>query len=86
MKQVRSNPNTSALNVGPLHDDVKPHCKKIIENPGLLLNPDATHAMGVLYGMLWERPEAFYIIHSMLPTLSHLSNVLVAFFEGALET
>jgi hypothetical protein len=86
MKQVCSNSKTSALDLGPLHDDVKSHCKKIIGNPGLLLDPDVTHTMGALYGMLWERSEAFYTIHSMLLTLPHLSNVLVAFFEGALET
>jgi hypothetical protein len=86
MKQVRSNPKTNAFNLGPLYDVVKSHYKKIIENPSLLLNPDATHTMEALYGMLWERPEVFYTIYSMLPILPHLSNVLVAFFEGALET
>jgi len=86
MKQVRGNPETSALDLGPLHDDVKSHCKKIIENPGLLLDLDATYVSGALYSKPWERPEAFYAIHSMLPTLPHLSGALVAFFEGALET
>ena len=86
MKQVHGNPETSALDLGPLHDDVKSHCKKIIENPGLLLDLDATYVSGALYGKPWERPEAFYAIHSMLPTLPHLSGALVAFFEGALET
>ena len=86
MKQVHSNPETSALDLGSLHDDVKSHCKKIIENPDLLLNPDATYTSGALYGKPWERPEAFYAIHSMLPTLPHLSDALVTFFKGALET
>ena len=80
MKQVRGNPETSALDLGPLHDDIKSHCKRIIENPGLLLDPDATHISGALYGKPWERPEAFYAVHSMLPTLPHLLNALVAFF------
>ena len=32
---------TNVLNLGPLHDKVKAHCQAIINNPDLLLAPDA---------------------------------------------
>ena len=76
MKQICGNPETSAFDLGLLHDDVKSHCKKIIENPCLLLDLDATYILEALYGKPWERPEAFYAIHFMLPTLPHLSGAL----------
>jgi hypothetical protein len=54
MKQVCGDAKTSALDLGPLHDDVKSHCKAIIENPGLLLDSDASYMTGVLYGKAWD--------------------------------
>lgn len=44
------------------------------------------YAMATFDSKLWECPEAFYAVHQLLPTLQHVDQLLVAFFEGALET
>src|SRR6266849_5619527 len=72
MKQVRGDTTASALDLGPLHDDVKAHCKAIINAPGLLLDAEASNVTGALFGELWERPEAFYTVHALKPMLPHL--------------
>ncbi len=86
MKQVQGDTTASALDLGPLHDDVKAHCKAIINAPGLLLDAEASNVTGALFGELWECPEAFYTVHALKPMLPHLGGALVAFFEGALDT
>ncbi|OBZ67070.1 hypothetical protein A0H81_13053 [Grifola frondosa] len=74
------------LDLGPLHDKLKAHCCRVIEKPSLLLAPDASYELGSLDGKLWERPDAFYAVQRLRSALPHLQGVLVAFFEGALET
>ncbi|KAH9911133.1 uncharacterized protein B0H18DRAFT_893518 [Fomitopsis serialis] len=37
-------------------------------------------------GLPWERPEVFYCIQKIIPSLPHLRRALIAFFTGALET
>ncbi|TFK79123.1 hypothetical protein K466DRAFT_506106 [Polyporus arcularius HHB13444] len=88
MRAVRGPDQLSAniLDQGPLHERVKAHCRRIIENPDLLLSPDATYTTGSLDGQLWDRPEVHYTVLRMAPTLPHLRGALVAFFTGALET
>ncbi|TFY78907.1 hypothetical protein EWM64_g5098, partial [Hericium alpestre] len=88
LREVRSadQKHTNVLDLGPLHEKVIAHCRKIIENSDILLASDATHEEGTLDGQNWERPEAFYVVQKLKGDLPHLSNVLVAFFEGALET
>jgi hypothetical protein len=88
MRQVRGpgQEKTNILTLGPLHEKVKAHIRKIIENPDLLLAPDASYESGALDGKVWERPEAFYAVQAMLSTLPHIRGALIAFFKGALET
>ncbi|KAF8157912.1 hypothetical protein B0H34DRAFT_674423 [Crassisporium funariophilum] len=74
------------LDLGPLHKKVKAHCIKIIDNPTLLLAANTSHTAGTLDGKLWQRPEAFYAVHQMAPTLPHLELCLVALYRGALKT
>jgi hypothetical protein len=86
MKHVRGDENANALDLGPFHEKVKAHCRAIINNPDILLAPAASHIMGNLSGEPWDRPEGFYAVHALMPTLPHLRQALVAFFEGALDT
>ncbi|KAF8059514.1 hypothetical protein FPV67DRAFT_1426248 [Lyophyllum atratum] len=87
MRSVRvSGVQKNALDLKPLHVEVKVHCNAIIDKPTLLLAPDASHMTGSLDGKLWERPEVFYAIHQLAPSLPHLEPCLVAFFRGALDT
>jgi len=65
---------------------VKSDCVAIIHNPGLLLDSDASHTSGCLFGEAWEQPEAFYAVHALMLDLSHIRGALIAFFTGALAT
>ncbi|KAJ7432104.1 hypothetical protein B0H11DRAFT_1890622 [Mycena galericulata] len=78
--------HTNILTLGPLHSRLLAHLRLIISQPALLCGPEASFETGALDGKPWERPEAIYAILALAPTLPHLQGVLVAFFEGALET
>ncbi|KDN43886.1 hypothetical protein RSAG8_05879, partial [Rhizoctonia solani AG-8 WAC10335] len=85
IKHVRtSHPN--ALTLGPFHERVKQHCRVIISNPNLLIASDASAATGALDGQPWDRPDVIYNILSLIPILPNIRPILVAFFQGALET
>ncbi|KAI0661679.1 hypothetical protein C8Q70DRAFT_966523 [Cubamyces menziesii] len=88
LREVRGPDQLSAniLDLGPLHDRVKAHCRRIIDNPSLLLSPETCFDTGSMDGELWERPEAIYAILRLAPSLPHLEQALVAFFRGALGT
>ena len=88
MRAVRGPDQLSAniLDQGPLHERVKLHCRRIIDNPDLLLSPNTSYATGTLDGQPWDCPEVIYTILRMAPSLPHLQGALVAFFTGALET
>jgi hypothetical protein len=81
LKCVQNDTSASALDLGPLHDDVKSHCAAIIDNPGLKLDDDASHTLGCLFGDAWEQPEAFYAVHALMPQLPHIKGALIAFFK-----
>jgi hypothetical protein len=74
------------LDLGPLHLQVEQHMEKVIANPDILVSPDATYVTGAMDAKEWERPDAVAIILQNVHELPHLSEVLVAFFNGALET
>ncbi|KAF8869688.1 hypothetical protein BD779DRAFT_1614354 [Infundibulicybe gibba] len=76
----------NALELGPLHERVSAHCAAIIANPQLLLAPDADFTRGALDGSVWERPEAFFSVQLLAPSLPDLEGCLISCFEGALET
>ena len=78
--------NINVLDLGLLHEWVQTHCQNIINNSNLLLSPEASHETGSMDGLIWERPEAFYVIQSMAADLPHLHGATIAFFEGALQT
>jgi len=37
----------------------------------------------LLFGDLWEKPEAFYAVHALMPKLPNIEGALVTFFKGA---
>ncbi len=88
MREIRGplRSETNVLKLGPLHERVKSHLRKIIADPDLLLGPDMSYETGSLDGKLWEMPEAIYAVLQRKPQLPHLSLLLVSFCTGALET
>jgi hypothetical protein len=74
---------TNVLNLGPFHDKVKAHCQAIINNPNLLLAPDASYKCGSMDGIIWDQPEVLYAVHQHIPKLPHLKDAIKDFFEGA---
>jgi len=77
---------TNMLDLGPLHEHVKAHCRAIINEPGLLLSAAASYETGSLDGRPWQRPEAFYAVKQAIVAFPDLREVLIAFFKGALAT
>ena len=57
----------NVLDLGPLHVKVKAHCQSIIDNPELLLGPDASYKTGAMDGRQWKRPKAFYAVQKWIP-------------------
>lgn len=88
MRQVRQADGTdkNALELAPLHDKAQLKCREIAEKPHLLLAPDASYTHGALDGEVWHRPDIFYAVHKLLPSLPHIEGALSAFFRGAAET
>ena len=74
------------LELGPLHQELKLHLKKIIDNPDDLIGDNATHKTGVFYGEEWSDLDVVKAVAKLAPTLPHLKPLLVTFFTGALKT
>jgi hypothetical protein len=88
MRQIRGS-GTEDINMlerGPLHDKVRQHMEKVIADPDILISENATYTTGAMDGEEWENPAAVKAVLDMAPTLPHLKGVLVAFFEGAMDT
>ncbi|KAG8709460.1 hypothetical protein FRC09_000664 [Ceratobasidium sp. 395] len=85
MRKVRSG-SLNALELGSFHNQVKAHCRAIIQNPELLLSPEALATTGTLDGESWDRPEVIYRVTYLASRLPSIRLLLVAFFEGALGT
>jgi hypothetical protein len=86
--RARSKTNTplNGLDLGPDYDRIKQHMEAVISNPDLLLGLGASHETGVLYGKTWDNGDAIAFIQTNQDSLPHLREVLIAFFQGALET
>ena len=76
----------NALDLGPIHNKVYEHMKQIIQNPSIILGPNATYGTGTLDGEPWQSQAVFDAVQNMAPELPHLQPVLVKFFKGAQET
>ncbi|KAF8066031.1 hypothetical protein FPV67DRAFT_1417864 [Lyophyllum atratum] len=86
MREVRGGEQPNLLDLGPLHARVSKHCEAIIADPDLLIGAGATYTTGAMDGLVWQRPEVIYVILKQASSLPYLRPLLVAFFEGALET
>jgi hypothetical protein len=90
MRSVRGpgTENVNILDLGPLHDEVMNHLELIIENPHLLISPNASFKLGALDGQEWQNPGAVEAVHKLAEEgkLPHLCEAFVAFCGGALET
>ncbi|KAH7918783.1 hypothetical protein BV22DRAFT_1051507 [Leucogyrophana mollusca] len=88
MQQVRgpTREHTNILDLGPLLVKVIAHCTAIVADPDLVLAPDARYQTATLDGQPFERPEVFYAVQRLIPTLPHIQGLLVEFFQGAKDT
>ena len=85
-QRVRT-PNNIPLNgldLGANYDHIKRHMEAVINNPDLLLG--GSHTVATLYGEKWDNAEVIEIIRAGQDSLPHLRELLLAFFQGALET
>ena len=76
----------NGLDLGPDYDRIKSHMEAIIEQPDLLIGQAASHETGTLYGCSWDNKVVTEFIQANRGSLPHLQDVLIAFFQGALET
>src|SRR5258705_14021346 len=65
---------------------VQEHMDRIIANPSLLISPNVVHTTGTMDGTEWERPTAVAKILTIIPSLPHVEDVLIAYFEEVLVT
>ena len=88
MKSIRSSDeaNQNMLNLGPLHSRVYKHIEMVIENPDLLLGKEISPSTATLNGENWQNPSVILKIQELEPSLPHLRELLVVFFQAALET
>jgi hypothetical protein len=77
---------TNALDLGPLHVDVRKHIEGVIEDPELVVSADISHLTVSFDGQEWEDAAAIDAVVKLMPTLPHLKDIVVAFFRGALAT
>lgn len=75
----------NGLDLGPDYDQVKQHVGAIVKNPDILLGQGVSHEVGTLYGGEWDDEGVVHSIRADPGSLPHLREVLIAFFQGALE-
>jgi hypothetical protein len=86
MKAVRGPKSDNVLDLGPLHELVREHIVKLIQNPEPLVSEDLSHVDSTLDGQDWDNPGAIDAVLKLMPTLHHLKEITVAFLRGALVT
>ena len=88
VRQIRAprSESQNALDLAPFYDQIITHLQAVIENPDLLLGPNASPETGSFDGQPWENGEAVDIIIKNQHLYPHLRPLLVQFFSGALET
>ncbi|KAF9025937.1 hypothetical protein BDZ89DRAFT_1179477 [Hymenopellis radicata] len=91
MRLVRA-PEEAALNaldLGPLHGELRDHCQRLIHDPLLILDfAKDSHLKAVFDGKPFERPVVVDAIKQMVAEgkLEHLKEMFVSFIEGAKVT
>ena len=76
----------NALDLAPFYDQLITYLEALIENPNLLLGPNASPEEGSFMSKPWKNPEAVTIIQRNQHLYPHLRPLLVAFCSGALKT
>ncbi|KAI0751721.1 hypothetical protein C8Q80DRAFT_1218371 [Daedaleopsis nitida] len=76
MHAVRGADNPNHLDLGALHERVIQHVQAVIDNPDLILAPNADPDAAMLDGQPWDHPDAFVGAHNYMPALSHLCGAL----------
>ncbi|EJD38742.1 hypothetical protein AURDEDRAFT_71900 [Auricularia subglabra TFB-10046 SS5] len=79
-------PGLNALDLKPVHDEVKAHCKAIAEHPELLTTPLCSASTGCLGGAAWDRPDIIYCLQYRIQSYPHIGSAISAFFGGAYDT
>jgi hypothetical protein len=65
MRMVRApEGEINALDLGPLHDELKKFMLQLINSPGLMIDEDADEITGSLMSKGWSRPEAMAAIRN----------------------
>ena len=77
---------TNHLDQAPFHDRLKRHCRKVIENPEILIGKDICYETATLDSKPWQDEAAVNVICDSQDNLPKLQDAIVLFFEGALET
>lgn len=88
MRRVRV-PETHIVNhldLGPFHNHLLGHLRKVIDNSDLLLGPQVSSVTGSLDGQSWESPGFMDYISTHQEKYPCLRRALIGFFKGALET
>ncbi|KAJ7908522.1 hypothetical protein B0H13DRAFT_1617392 [Mycena leptocephala] len=90
MRAVRLNNGglQNLWDMGPVLQGVIDHCRRVIADPEIICGPNLSHTTATMDGEMWDRPEAMYAAHALLPTLpmDQVCAALVAFLEGAVVT
>jgi hypothetical protein len=71
---------TNALDLGPLHMDVRKHIKGVIEDPELVVSADILHLTASLDGQEWEDTAAINAVVKLMLTLPHPKDIVIVFF------
>ncbi len=85
-RATRHKDNLNILDLGPLHTKVRSHIQTLIDNPDLILSPDADPKLAVLDGKDWHRAEAVKISHELAESIPYIRDLFVTVLGGALKT
>lgn len=77
---------TNHLDLAPFHDQLKQHCRKVIENPEILIGEGVSYETATLDSNPWQDEAAMNTLLESRDRLPNLREALILFFEGALET
>ncbi|KAJ7669569.1 hypothetical protein B0H17DRAFT_887150, partial [Mycena rosella] len=76
----------NALDLGPLHVEVREHIEKILADPDIIFGDDFCHVTASLDGKPWGDPDAIQAVVDRMPNLPYLKAMTLAFSRGALAT
>ncbi|CEL63400.1 hypothetical protein RSOLAG1IB_12656 [Rhizoctonia solani AG-1 IB] len=77
---------TGLADLASLHASVQSHLKSIISNPALVLGLESPETSATLDGLSWDNTDVFKALKDHGPKLPYLSELFVAYCQGALQT